>query len=283
MVSGPVAVEEASIAVGPARSVTKVRIYRSRQGAGTPGAPRFFHGGAFCLGDLETDHLRCLAYAQRTGATVISVDYPLAPEHPYPAGFDACLAAAEWVHANARELTIDPARIGLGGESAGGALAAGVALALRDRGPFEPRCQVLLYPVLDHRQLTTSISTYIDSPAWNSLQTAHMWQLYLGTDQAGFRNHSEPGFPGYAAPGVGHDLAGLPPALVITAEIDPLRDEGLDYAIRMLCAGVPVELHNYGGAFHVFDFAAPRAEVSVRALDEQLVFIRRYLGSSRRS
>jgi acetyl esterase len=277
-VSGPVAVEEASLAAGPTRSITKVRIYRSRQGAGTPGALLFFHGGAFCLGDLETDHLRCLAYAQRTGTTVISVDYPLAPEHPYPAAFDACLAAAEWVHANSRDLTIDPTRIGVGGESAGGALAAGVALALRDRARIELQCQLLLFPALDYRQTTPSMRRYGDSPAWNSVQTAHMWRLYLGTEPTHFAQSLAEGVAHYAAPGVGHDLAGLPPALIITAEVDPLRDEGLDYATRLLHAGVPVELHNYAGTFHVFDFAAPLADVSVRALDEQVSFIRRHLG-----
>ena len=279
VVSGPVAVEEVSFASGPTHSLTTVRIYRSRQGAGTAGALLFLHGGAFCLGDLQTDHLRCLAYAQRTGATVLSVDYPLAPEHPYPAGLDACVAAAEWTRSNARELAVDPARIGVGGESAGAALAAGVALALRDRDRFELSCQLLLFPVLDYRQLTASIRAYPDSPAWNSLQTAHMWRLYLGVDPTRPDGLATAASARYAAPGVSHRLDGLPPTLLMTAEVDPLRDEGLEFASRLMQAGVAVELHHYAGAFHVFDFAAPRAPVSVRALDEQVAFIQRHLGS----
>jgi acetyl esterase/lipase len=279
LVGGPVAVEEATFATGPARSTTRTRIYRSPQGAGTPGALLFLHGGAFCLGDLDTDHLRCLAYARRAGITVVSVDYPLAPEHPYPSGLNTGIAAAEWMRASAADLGIDPHRIGIGGESAGATLAAGVTLALRDRNRFPPRCQVLLFPALDYRQSTESMRTNVDSPAWNAIQTQNMWRHYLGTDPASF--HSAPGSarPNYASPGIEHDLVGLPPALVVTAEIDPLRDEGIDYATRLMRAGVAVELHNYSGTFHVFDFAAPRAAVSARALDEQVQFLRRHLGS----
>jgi acetyl esterase/lipase len=116
-----------------------------------------------------------------------------------------------------------------------------------------------------------------DTPAWNSRQNALMWQLYLGPDRTAVVAARDTGAPDYSAPGVGHELCGLPPALVVTAEIDPLRDEGLDYAIRLQRSGVSVQLHAYAGTFHVFDFAAPRADVSIRAVADQVAFLGRHL------
>jgi acetyl esterase/lipase len=222
----------------------------------------FFHGGAFVLGDMYTEELRCLRFAAEANCVVVSVDYRLAPEHRYPAGVDDCYAALVWTVATCAELHIDPARIGVAGSSAGGALAAAVALMARDvHGPAIV-FQLLNYPVIDDRMQTRSMQMFDSTPLWTSGATADMWAHYLGED----RSEVSP----YAAPGRAGDLAGLPPAYVLTAELDPLRDEGIDYALRLMEAGVPTELHNVAGACHGFDIVAAGGALGQRALDEQV-------------
>jgi len=224
----------------------------------------FFHGGAFVLGDRYTEELRCLRYAAEARCVVVSVDYRLAPEHRYPAAVDDCFAGLEWTVANARELGGDPARVGVAGSSAGGALAAAVALMAHDRGGPAVVFQLLNYPVIDDRMDTPSMRTFHDTPLWTSGSTADMWQHYLG-DPEGRGEVSR-----YAAPGRAETLGGLPSAYILTAELDPLRDEGIDYARRLMQAGVPTELHTVPGACHGFDIIAADSALGRRALDEQV-------------
>jgi acetyl esterase len=227
------------------------------------------HGGGFVIGQLEMQHPTSVEMARDLDIVVVTLNYRLAPEHPFPAGLDDCYATLSWIHEHADELGVDPARVGIGGQSAGGGLAAGLALLARDRGGPAVCFQMLGIPELDHRLETTSMRTFVDTPLWHRPNAELSWQHYLGAD----RSDVSP----YASPSLAADLIGLPPAYVSTMEYDPLRDEGIQYALRLLGAGVPVELHSFPGTFHgsaMFTTAA----VSQRAHREMLDAIRRGLG-----
>lgn len=225
-----------------------------------------FHGGAFIMGDLESEHPRCLAMAVEGGAVSVGVDYRLAPEHPFPAGVEDCYAALRWVAANAEELKVDFDRIAIGGGSAGGNLTAAVALMARDRGGPKIAFQMLFYPVVDDRSETDSMKAGTDLYIWDYQNNLHMWDHYLGRDRA----EVSP----FAAPARADNLSGLPPAYVMTCEHDPLRDEGIIYAMRLMAAGVPVELHHYPGTVHGFDFLG-QSDISTRALKESVEAFKR--------
>lgn len=238
-----------------------IRIYTPI--APATGRPAFvnFHGGGFALGNLETEHGRCLAFSSGCDAVAVAVDYRLAPEHPFPAGAEDCYAALEWVAANAGELGVDPARIVVGGGSAGGCLSTSVALMARDRSGPAIACQMLFYPVIDDSCSTASMTQGSDCYIWNHKNCLDMWDKYLG----GSRDEVS----AYAAPVRATDLAGLPAAFITTCEHDPLRDEAIHYALRLMEAGVPVELKNYAGTVHAFDILTPSA-VATRAINDQL-------------
>jgi acetyl esterase len=244
-----------------------IRIYRPLDRGGVGPGYVSFHGGGFIAGDLETDHVRCLLMAAEGSAVCVTVAYRLAPENPFPAGVEDCYAALQWAVGNSAALEIDPARVAIGGGSAGGCLAAAVALMARDRGGPAVAFQMLFYPVLDDRCETSSMRNGADLYVWTPQQAADSWAHYLGKE----RSHVSP----YAAPARAEDLSGLPPAFVLTCEHDPLRDEGILYAMRLMEAGVPVELHNYPGTVHAFD--GMPTEVSARALREGVQAFRRAL------
>jgi acetyl esterase len=243
-----------------------VRIYRPRGAAPPLPVLVYFHGGGFTMGDLDMADRSCEVISAEGHCLVVSVDYRLAPEHPFPAGVEDCYAAVVWTAAHADGLDIDPARVAVGGGSAGGALAAAVALMARDRHGPALCYQLLVYPVIDDR-LTTPSSGFADTPVFTRSAAESMWRAYLGGEGGA-------GVSPYAAPGRATSLAGLPPAYVLTAELDPLRDEGIDYALRLLHAGVSVELHQYAGAFHGFLSYAADTAVARRALEEQVVALR---------
>ncbi|MFC6878598.1 MULTISPECIES: alpha/beta hydrolase [Actinomadura] len=278
----------------PGAPPVPVRTYRPRwapgaspsrapaaEGGPEPGRDRspvlvYFHGGGFVTGDLGNEHARCLDIAA-DGIAVVSVDYRLAPEHPFPAGFLDCYAATVWAYEHAAELGADPSRIAVGGGSAGGGLAAAVALRARDENGPPLAFQLLLYPVLDDRMDTPSMRAFTEPPLFNRGDVAHMWRHYLkGSPDAASR-----GAPVYAAPARAGDLRGLPPAYVLAAEFDPLRDEDLDYARRLIEAGVPTELRHVPGVYHGFD-GVVQARVARRALAEQRRALREALGSAGR-
>jgi acetyl esterase/lipase len=245
-----------------------VRVFRPERSNGVP-ALLYIHGGGFVVGGVETEAAGSAALARELSIIVVSVEYRLAPEHPYPAGLDDCMTALRWMHDQARELGIDSTRIGVLGQSAGGGLAAAVALRARDEGG-PPLCfQFLGIPELDDRLDTPSMRRFVDTPMWNRASAVLSWQYYLGG--------LEGEIPCYAAPARAEDLGGLPTAYISAMEFDPLRDEAIVYASRMLQAGVSVELHVYPGTFHGSN-AIPHAAVSQRIQSEMFDVVRRGLG-----
>jgi acetyl esterase/lipase len=226
-----------------------VRIYRG----GSSPAPGvvFCHSGAFVLGNLDTDHRQCVEFARRADCTVVSVDYRLAPEHPDPAGFDDALTVLKWVAAEAGNLGIDPERLAVAGSSAGGALAAGLAQCAAEGSAPAIAFQMLHQPVLDDRP-TPSKAEFAATPGFDGPATWEMWR-HLGAGEAVAAD---------AVPARCEDLVGLAPALITCSELDPLRDEAIDYALRLMWAGVATELHVFPGTCHGFDSLLPEWEVS---------------------
>jgi acetyl esterase/lipase len=230
----------------------RVRRYRPADREEPLPALVYFHGGGFVVGSLDLYDADCRRIAAEVDAVVVSVDYRLAPEHPFPAPLEDCYAALVWVAGHADELGVDPDRIAVGGESAGGGLAAGVALLARDRGGPALCLQFLGIPELDDRLASGSMRTLgATSPITTVANGEISWDSYLGVGVRGTDQVSP-----YAAPARVSDLAGLPPALVTAYEFDALRDEDIAYAQRLLSAGVPTELHVYPGAFHACTWLA---------------------------
>lgn len=227
-----------------------VRIYRGDPADRAP-VVVYCHAGGFALGNLDTDHRQCVELARRGRCTVVSVDYRLAPEHPYPAALEDAGAVLRWVTANAGELAVDPARLAVAGSSAGATLAACLAQRAADGALPPVAFQLLHQPVLDDRA-TPSKTEFRTSPAFDGEAADLMWRHYLGSAAA-----SESGVPARRS-----GFAGLPPALITCAEIDPFRDEAVDYALLLLRAGVSAELHVFPRTCHGFDSLLPDWSVS---------------------
>ncbi|WP_420880829.1 alpha/beta hydrolase [Rhodococcus sp. (in: high G+C Gram-positive bacteria)] len=219
-----------------------VRIYTPGGTATGTGALVWFHGGGYVFGEIAASERACVEIADVVGCVVVSVEYRLAPEHPYPAGLDDCFAALTWVADHGDELGVDPERLAIGGVSAGAGLAAGLALRARDESGPRLVYQLLDNPMLDDRMETVSIREFTDTPLWTHGQAILGWDFYLG----GRSTETPP----YAAAARATDLSGLPPAWISANELDPLRDEAIEYALRLMRAGVPVELHHRPGTFH---------------------------------
>ncbi|MFD9700270.1 alpha/beta hydrolase [Lentzea sp. NPDC059081] len=247
-----------------------VRVYSPANRQGLVPGLLYIHGGGFVVGDLDMFHAQVLRFADELGVVIVSVDYRLAPDHPFPAPVEDCYAALRWLAEKASELGVDPARIGVAGESAGGGLAAATALLARDRGGPGLCFQLLGIPELDDRLATDSMTDYVDTPLWNRPNAVYSWTAYLGTEPGG-----EDVSP-YAAPARATDLAGLPPAFVTTCQYDPLRDEGVEYARRLAHAGVPTELRLYPGTFHGSSLVESAA-VSRRMAEDEIDALRRGL------
>jgi acetyl esterase len=224
-----------------------VRVYRPSEDDGLP-VVVFLHGGGWTIGDIDCYDSLCRTLANESGATVVSVGYRLAPEHPFPAPLDDCFHALQWTAANASEFEADGSRLAIMGDSAGGNLAAVCALMARNAGAPDLRLQVLVYPVTDFSFSTASYEENGTGHVLSELQMRWFWDCYTRgvTDTDDWR----------LSPLRCADLGGVAPALVITAEHDPLRDEGEAYAERLRDAGVPVEMTRYDGMIHPF-FALP--------------------------
>ena len=223
-----------------------VRVIRplGSQAAQTLPALVYYHGGGHVIGDLDTHDTLCRSLANLAGCAVLSIDYRMAPEHVMPAASDDCVAATKWIHAHAATLNIDPKRIAVGGDSAGGHLAAVVALTLKQDNAFKPILQLLLYPVTDASQERESMRTngegYLLTRETMAYFFGHyMPELWMRKDWRG-------------SPMLAKDHSGLPPAMVITAGYDPLHDEGRDYADKLSAAGVPTQYICFARQIHGF-------------------------------
>ncbi len=226
----------------------------------------YFFGGGWTLGSIDTSDGVCRALANAAGCQVVTPGYRLAPEHRFPAAVHDCHAAVEWVAADAGPLGVDPARIAVGGDSAGGNLAAAVTLLARERGP-RLAAQLLVYPNTCYHADTASLRDNDDRWMFNRHSVDWYWRNYLSTPDDG----RDP----LVSPLLAEDLTGLPPALVLTAEYDPLRDEGERYAGRLRDAGVPVELTRYEGMAHGFFTMSGVLDGARRAVREAAEYLRK--------
>jgi len=244
-----------------------VRVYWP-SGPGPHPALVFYHGGGWVIGDLYTHDGICRSLTNTAGCAVASVDYRLAPEAKYPVAAEDSYAALRWMVDNAGRLDIDPRRVAVGGDSAGGNLATVVTLMSRDRGGPSVVHQTLIYPVTDHGFETPSYRENATGYVLTREAMRWFWGHYLARDQQGAE--------AYASPLRAGSLAGLPPALVLTAECDPLRDEGEAYAARLRDAGVPVTLTRYSGMFHGFFRMTRILDKARAALDEVAGSLRKH-------
>jgi acetyl esterase len=252
---------------GPAGPVP-VRVYRPEPTGSPPQAAVFFHGGGWVLGGLDSHDTLCRELAAQAGVVLVAVDYRLAPEHPYPAGLDDCAAATRWVAAHAADLGADGSRLGVVGDSAGASLAAGVAMLARDHGDVAVTLQVLAYPALDPAMDTASYKQNADDPFLSRSEMETYWSYYLG-DSAPDR---------LAAPALAPGLAGLPPAYMMVAGRDVLRDEGAAYAERLAAAGVPVRLRRFDDMVHGFLLCTAWLDAARAGVAELAAVLRAGLG-----
>ncbi|WP_392674773.1 alpha/beta hydrolase [Streptomyces sp. LN785] len=272
-----VEVEEISAAGPDGAPDIRLRLYRPQGVRGPLPGVYSIHGGGFVLGSPDVDHDWNLLLCRELAALVVSVDYRLAPEHPFPAALEDCYAGLCRLAENAGRLGVRPDRIALWGDSAGAGLAAALTLLARDRGGPAVCFQLLCSPALDDRLETPSARLFTDTPVWNRRSARLSWDAYLGYGVRGTADVSPYAAPARAA-AVG--LSGLPPAFVSVMEFDPLRDEGIAYAGALAAASVPTELCLVPGAFHGA-WAVEHAAVIRRATDEAVTALRGALAPGR--
>ncbi len=239
-------------------SGTGIRLFRPAGVTEVAPALLWMHGGGYVMGSAKQDDRICRAFSRRLGITIASVEYLLAPEHPYPAPLEDCYSALTWL---AGLPAVDRERIVIGGTSAGGGLAAALALLARDRGEVTPAFQLLVYPMLDDRSSATPAKP--NYRLWSPRSNRFGWSAYLGSAD-----------PQVAVPARHDDLSGLPPAWIGVGGNDLFLDEDLAYAERLKSAGVPCQVEVVPGVFHVFDLWAPKAQVSRRFFASQCDVLR---------
>lgn len=237
-----------------------VRLFRPSATAGAGPALLWIHGGGYVIGSAAQDDQLCRRFARELGMTVASVDYRLAPDHPYPAPLEDCYSALKWL---TRLPAVDPARVAIGGASAGGGLAAALALLTRDRGEIDLAAKLLVYPMIDDRTVDRKDLENPGHRLWNQSSNKFGWSAYLGGAD-----------PEVAVPARRTDLSGLPPAWLGVGTLDLFHDEDLAYAERLKAAGVPCHVEVVQGAFHGFDGIVPKAEVSRSFFDSQCAMLR---------
>ena len=255
---------------GPEGRPVDLHVWRPLQPAAIPTSCIYhIHGGGYVSGSASVMGFLLAPMAAATGCPVVSVEYRLAPETPHPGPVEDCYAGLAWVVANAATLGINPARIGVAGESAGGGLAAALALLARDRAEHPLAFQQLIYPMLDDRTCVRAPNPCTGEFVWTPHNNRFGWSALLGTGPGG------PAIPPYAAAARASDLAGLPPTYIATGALDLFVDEDLDYAQRLIAAGVPTELHVYPGAFHGFELMRGAA-VAKQATANRIAALQRF-------
>lgn len=241
-------------------SGVEVRLHRPADRSDTGPALLWIHGGGYLIGDAAQDDVLCRRFARELGATVVAVNYRLAPEHPYPTPLEDCYAALQWM---VTLPAVDRTRVAIGGASAGGGLAAALALLTRDRGEIDLAAQILVYPMLDDRTVERDDLDHPGLRLWNNSSNKFGWSAYLKDADRDV-----------AVPARRTDLAGLPPAWIGVGTLDLFHDEDLAYAERLREAGVRCEVKVVDGAFHGFDGIAPKAQVSQDFFASQCALLR---------
>jgi acetyl esterase/lipase len=250
-----------------------VRVYQPENRPETLPALLWIHGGGYVLGSVEADDVKAKMLALSLNCVVASVEYRLAPEHPFPAPVEDCYAALKWLATNADQFGVNPARIAIGGASAGGGLAAGLGLLARDRAEVKVCYQLLIYPMIDDTNVEQAGPNVPDAPLWTRANNLIGWRSYLG---------QEPGSDGvspYAAAFRAEDVSGLPPTYIGVGTPDLFRDEDILYGMRLMKVGVPTELHVYADGFHGFDSFAAESDTAKRFSGEQIRLLARALHS----
>jgi len=242
-----VTVEERTVDAGAGRTPVSVHVYEPAGRARPSGAVVWTHGGGYMIGHPVGYHDICSRIADELGALVVSVDYRLAPEHPFPAGLEDAYTALLWLHESADDLGVDPQAVAVAGDSAGGGLAAALAQAAHDRGEAPVCFQALVYPMLDDRTALREDHAGRGALVWTPASNRFGWTSYLGSPPT--HDHA----PDYAAPSRRTDLGGLPPAWIGVGELDLFLEEDVDYAHRLEAAGVPCELVVVPGMYHAAD------------------------------
>jgi len=233
-------------------------VYRPLEEVTDTPALLWIHGGGYALGFPEQDEAFIRRFIKAVPCTVVAPDYRLSPEAPYPAALDDCMSALLWLRDNAAALGVRSDKIMVGGDSAGGGLAAALTIRARDEGRAAISYQMPLYPMLDDRMITES-SRDNNAPVWNSRSNESAWVLYLGS------LHRQEDVPPTAAPSRLEDFRGLPPAFTFVGSIEPFRDETIHYFEKLKAAGVNAEYMIFDGCYHAFDMMCPRSEPAKKA------------------
>jgi acetyl esterase len=252
------------IIVGPDANPLPLRIYRPKSNSDSLPVLLWIHGGGYILGSIDDNDDLCMRFVKEAGCVVVSVDYRLAPEHPYPAPIEDCYSALKWIADHAEQLNIDSNRIGVAGASAGGGLTAALTLLARDRQYPSISFQMPLYPMIDDRNNTPSTNEVKEGFVWNQKTNEAGWKMYLG------EIYGTDNIPAYAAPAREDDYSNLPYTYTCVGQLDPFRDETLTYVTKLAQAGVDVEFHLYPGAYHGFEIFNPNADVSIRVMNEYI-------------
>jgi acetyl esterase/lipase len=264
-------VTEDRIVAGPEGAPDiSIRIFRPVQSDGALPGIYVIHGGGMVMGDIDGEGPICEMLCETINAIVVSVEYRLAPEHPYPAAVEDCYAGLLWTAENADDLGIDRNRIAIYGGSAGGGLALATALTARDRGSSPVSFVMALYPMIDDRNETPSSHEIVDVGIWDRAVNRESWDYYLGGKPA----------DGYAAPARIDSVDGMPPTFIDVGEVDLFRDEAITFASRLLQAGVQTELHVHPGSYHASEIFAPQAALSARIWARRIEALQQALNSS---
>jgi acetyl esterase/lipase len=237
------------------RTRIRLRVYKPKSVAQPTPVLVWLHGGGYVMGRPEIDDVCCAQYVRESGITIVSVDYRYAPKHPFPAGLEDSYSALKWVESHSQELGVDAKRIAIGGESAGGGLAASLVQPAHDRQEIKPVFQLLVYPMLDDRTVLRTDVGDSSSLIWNQNSNRFGWESYLG------KKCGAGDVPEYSVPARREDLSGLPQAWIGVGTVDLFHDEDMAYAQRLKRCGVECEIYAVPGAFHGFDIFAPQVSI----------------------